>query len=455
VVSRPQPTRKSSSILSRIFLVIGISCILTVIGFCGFQVHELSNRQERIKKDYMVITNVSFGLLSVDQWRDNIVSAVDSQIQQFKFTPQQRQDLKKEIEQILHGLVDTAVASIEKPQKSIGGKLTKLAFNVFTSKKKLQEKVPGFADKIMSEINKPSSYRRLKNIAQSELDSLGKQTYDSSKAVEKLFMDSIFKKYNATDKAAFEKQTDSDLELIKKQTYTWSFGMLGGIIAILIVWWLIRNRKDLYTPMYIMSIVSALILLVVGLTTTMIQIDARIQEMDFYLLGQNVMFKNQSLFFQSKSILDVVELLLKTGKLDSQIVGVLILAFSILFPMMKLLSTGIYILDQKRWSKNKFIYYFAFKSGKWSMADVMVVAILMTYIGFNGIVNSTLSDLNLHNETISSITTNNTAIQPGYIIFIGFVLYSFTLSGILKKITKEREPYLKPVTIVPPVAAAR
>ncbi len=80
----------------------------------------------------------------------------------------------------------------------------------------MQEKVPGFADKIMSEINKPSSYRRLKRIAQSELDSLGKQTYDSSKAAEKVFMDSVFKKYNATNKPGFEKQTESDLILINK-----------------------------------------------------------------------------------------------------------------------------------------------------------------------------------------------------------------------------------------------
>ena len=454
MVSKPQFQKKSGSVLSRLLLITVVTCILVGVGYCGFNVHELSNRQERIKKDYMVINNVSFGLLSVDQWRDNIVLAVDSQIQHFKLTPQQRQDLRKEIEQILHGLVDTAVASIEKPQKSLSGKLTKLAFHVLSNKEKLQEKVPGFADKIMSEINKPSSYRRLKNIAQTELNKLGEQTYDSSKAAQKVFMDSVFKIYNATDKQGFEKQTEADLVLIRKQTYNWAYGMLGGIVMILIIWWLIRNRKDLYTPLYIMSILSALILLIVGLTATMIQIDARIQEMDFYLLGQNITFKNQVLFFQSKSILDVVELLLKTGKLDSQIVGVLILAFSILFPMMKLLSTGIYILDQKKWAKNKFIYYFAFKSGKWSMADVMVVAILMTYIGFNGIVNSTLSDLNLNNGTISSITTNNTAIQPGYIIFIGFVLYGFTLSGILKKITKEKESYLKPVA-VKPVATAR
>lgn len=446
---KPRSKEGSSSNLFRAILIFGVTCILIAIGYCGLQVHTLSNRQEKIKKDYMVINSVSFGLLSVDEWRDNIISAVNVQIQQFKLTPQQLQDLRKEVEQILHGLVDTAVASIEKPQKTIGGKIEKLAFHVFVNKKKLQEKVPGFADKIIQEINKPSSYRRLKDIAQTEVNDLGKQTYDSSKAAEKLLTDSIFKKYNTTDKAGFEKRTESDLVVIRKQTYSWAFGMLGGILAILILWWLIRKRKELYTPLFILSILSALILLVVGLTTTMIQIDARIQEMDFHLLGQAVTFKNQVLFFQSKSIVDVVEILIKTGKLDSAIVGVLILIFSILFPVMKLLSTGIYMLDQKKWAKNKFIYYFAFKSGKWSMADVMVVAILMTFIGFNGIVNSTLSDLNMDNGTISSITTNNTSIQPGYIIFIGFVLYGFTLSAILKRITKEKESFLEPTAVAP------
>ncbi|MEJ0080338.1 MAG: paraquat-inducible protein A [Puia sp.] len=134
----------------------------------------------------------------------------------------------------------------------------------------------------------------------------------------------------------------------------------------------------------------------------------------------------------------MVHILIQTGKIDSMIVGILILIFSILFPVTKLLSTGIYMLDKRRWAKNKVIHYFAFDSGKWSMADVLVIAILMTFIGFNGIVNNTLSDLNLNNGTITSITTNNTSMQPGYIIFIGFVLYSFTLSYILKNISHLR-----------------
>ena len=34
------------------------------------------------------------------------------------------------------------------------------------------------------------------------------------------------------------------------------------------------------------------------------------------------------------------------------------------------------------------VRFFVLKSGKWSMADVMVVAIFMAYIGFNGIITS-------------------------------------------------------------------
>jgi hypothetical protein len=36
---------------------------------------------------------------------------------------------------------------------------------------------------------------------------------------------------------------------------------------------------------------------------------------------------------------------------------------------------------------------------------------------------------------LTIITTNNTALQPGYIIFISYVLFGLTLSTILKAIT--------------------
>jgi hypothetical protein len=429
--NRPNPLRPAGFLIAMVFV------ILLAESFCGFELHRLSGKQQQYKQDYSIVNSVSFGLLSVDLWRDQIITAASAEIKQYRLTPSQQADLQKEIESILHGLVDTAFAVINKPQRSIGGKIKKFAIKALVDQQNIQRQVPAYSHKIMTEVTKPSSYRRLQNIADTALYQMGKETYDSSMAITKHLMDSLFARYGVHDKISFETRNIATLQQIKKDSYAYCFGMLGCIVLILLCWVLFRNKPSLHIPLYMLSVVSALILLVIGLSTTMIEIDAQIASMDFHLLGQNVSFKNQELFFQSKSIIDVVMLLLRTGKFESQVVGVLILCFSVLFPFLKLLSTGLALLSEKKLAKNKLVQFFAFESGKWSMADVMVVAILMTFIGFNGIVDNTLSGLNMQNESITSITTNNTSIQPGYIIFIGFVLYGFVLSFILKKITKQ------------------
>ena len=167
----------------------------------------------------------------------------------------------------------------------------------------------------------------------------------------------------------------------------------------------------------------------------MIEVDARINELNFVLLGQKINFTDQVLFFQSKSILDVVMILISGSAIDSILVGVLILVFSILFPVMKLSSTGIHLLGKKKLAENGIIKYFAFQSGKWSMADVIVIAILMAYIGLNGLLETQLKSLKISADSLTLISTHNTALQPGYIIFIAFVLFGLVLSTILKFIS--------------------
>jgi hypothetical protein len=50
----------------------------------------------------------------------------------------------------------------------------------------------------------------------------------------------------------------------------------------------------------IYPVFSALIFLLVGLTTTTIELDARIKSFDFSLIGTIVSFRNQMLFFKAK-----------------------------------------------------------------------------------------------------------------------------------------------------------
>ncbi|MES2373989.1 MAG: paraquat-inducible protein A [Bacteroidota bacterium] len=429
-------SHKQASPIIKWLLIAGVSAMLIIEVICGMRVQKLSKQQKEYKLDYAFVNNVAYGLLSVDIWRDQVIAAASSEISQYRLSPEQQKELRKEINQLLRTLVAHAFEIINRPQKSIGGKLKKLAVKTFVSQDKIEAQIPGYTQKLMAEITKPATYKQVSKLVDTALAQMGRQSYDSSVAVTKHLMDSVFSKYGATNKESFAIKNAAGLAQIKTDTYFYAFGMLACILAILLLWIILRNTRNLHVSLYILSVASAMILLIVGLTTTMIEIDARIPRMDLHLLGKEISFRDQGLFFQSKSIIDVVMLLLNTGRFDSQVVGVLIMVFSVVFPFMKLSATGV-ALTNETWGKKKFIKYFAFESGKWSMADVMVVAILMTYIGFNGIVNTTLSDLRFNQDNVTTISTNYTSVQPGYIIFIAFVIYGFVLSAILKKITKK------------------
>jgi hypothetical protein len=421
---------------SRLLLILGLSVLLCVEGYFGYRLHNLSNEQEQIKEDYSDINNITFGLFSVDQWRDKVAGIINHQVRHFTMTPKQKRELQVEVEQIILALINKAEALVNKPQTSLGGKLKKLAVKTFVNTDKIKAKVPGFARSLIAKIDNPANKSKLSALAMNKFAQVQKTAYlDSATNTHDSVTNKMYAKYHVSSPEQFNHQLTASLDRIRTTTYAYSFGMLGCILVVLLLWWLLRKRVELHAAMFVMSLLFAFILLAVGLTASMIEVDARIQSLDFVLLGEHVVFKNQVLFFQSKSILDVVEVLVKQPKTDSILVGVLILVFSILFPVMKLSSTGIHLLSKKSLAENRVIKYFAFQSGKWSMADVIVIAVLMAYIGLNGLLERQLASLNIKSDFLSIITTNNTALQPGYIIFISFVLYGLVLSTILKFIT--------------------
>ena len=419
-----------------LLLIVGLGLLLCGEGYFGYRLHTLSNQQEEIKNDYSNINNITFGLFSVEQWRDKVAGIVTHQVKHFTLTRKQKKQLQTEVEQIILALINKAEALLDKKPKTLGGKIKKLAVKTFVNVDSIKKQVPGFAKAIIAKIDNPTSKNKLSTMAMGKFAEVQKNDYiDSTITANDSITTKMYAKYHVSTPDEFNSKLTASLDRIRIITYDYSFAMLGCIVVVLMLWWLLRKRVEFHAALFIMSLLFALILLAVGLTASMIEVDARIKSLDFVLLGQHVVFKNQVLFFQSKSILDVVEVLVKQPAADSILVGVLILVFSILFPVMKLTSTGIHLLSKRKLAENRFIKYFAFQSGKWSMADVIVIAILMVYIGLNGLLESQLESLNVRTDFLTIITTNNTALQPGYIIFISFVLYGLVLSTILKFIT--------------------
>jgi hypothetical protein len=421
--------------LYQFLLVIILMPVLVYATWCGCNIRTLSKDRAVMKKDYSELNNIQHGLLSVDAWKDNLMDIINNQINQFEFTEKQEDTLRIELNKILNSLVTKAVTMVNKKQTTFKGKLTKFAVNNFIEIDEVRNKVPEFTNTIIKEIKKPQSKERLKYLAQDKIREFAAVTHDSISNGLNLVL--LLAKYNAADIPEFNKKVDDKIDTMQEQIYLKTFAMIGCLCFILLLWIIFRNKKILYTPLFIMSVLLALIVLTVGLFTPMIEIDARIKELNFELIGKHLVFNDQVIFYQSKSILDVVHILITEGKADAVLVGVLILIFSVLFPITKLLCTEVYLLGNEKWKKHGLIRFFAFKSGKWSMADVMVVAIFMAYIGFKGILDNQMRHLNMKTKSLATVATNETSLQPGFILFIAYVIFGLILAVILKKITSE------------------
>jgi len=426
------PAKKSG--LTNIILILVLSILLCGEAYFGYRLHSLSSQQEQIKEDYSMLNNITFGLFSMAHWRDKIAAVVNQQVSDFSMTGKQQKELQAKVEKQLHGLISKAVAQINKPQTTFTGRLKKFAFNKIVNADQIQAQVPVFAKTIITKINSPASKKRLKNITTSKINQLEAETFDSTETAAAAVTSHMYRKYHVSNADQFNKTLDTELASIRKVTYNYAYAMLGCVVAAFGLWWLLRKQVHLHTTLFLMSLLFALILLVVGSTASIIEVDARIKTLNFMLMGEKITFENQVLFFQSKSIFNIVEVLVKQPKPDAVLVGVLILVFVIVFPVLKLVATGVHILSTKKFAENKVVKYFAFESDKWVMADVMVVGILMTYMGLNGILESQLSNLNIRNSFFTTITINNTSLQPGYFIFVGYVLCELVVFAILKRI---------------------
>lgn len=418
-------------------MLAGLSLLLAGAAYAGYRLASISAEREQVKEDYSLANSVTFGLFSIDQWRDRITAVLSDQIQDYHITKAQQKDLLIMVEKEMHGLVSKTVAEINQPQKGLGAKLKKLAFNTLVDSAELQAQVRPFAKTIVAKISSPESEARLKNIAGSKVHQLTRQIYDSVSVANYKVTKYVYKKYKISNPEAFNQRINQKLDTLKTQLIQYVCIMLGCVLVALLFWFTLHKKVHLQTPLFIFSLLFAFVMLITGSLLPVIEVDARIQSLDLELLNGKVEFKNQVLFYQSKSILGIVKTLIGQPKPDAIAVGILILLFILILPLLRLIAKGVYVLSPKKMARNSTVRYLTFELGKWDMSDVMIVGMLMTYIGLNGILKSQLASLNIHNNFLNVVTTNGTSLQPGYFIFAGYVLFAVLLSYILKRVSPD------------------
>jgi hypothetical protein len=248
------------------------------------------------------------------------------------------------------------------------------------------------------------------------------------------YYDFILRKHGCTEAASCEQQLSAQIQADDDVIrYRYLTALAGSALAFGL---LMIGRPILGRPATVVLLSFCVVLLTGGILAPMLEVEAKISHLGLTFLGTPISFDDQVLYFQSKSVLEVFRSLVTMGRPDMWIVGVLVLMFSVVFPTVKIGTLSICMFKPALLKTNGLAKFFALESSKWSMADVMALAIFMSSVAFNGLIANTMSGLKQTSVDVA-IPTDSSKILPGYFLFIGFCLASLLLSRKLERGIRE------------------
>ncbi|MCF7983772.1 MAG: paraquat-inducible protein A [Thiohalocapsa sp.] len=419
---------------------VAAAALLVAAAVLAFQLITELRELQRVRADAAELRDVRYGLLNAEIWVERISDVLARRIDNFEVTEANRPQVKRSIERVLDRLL-VEMETYMRRRNAAGdnwverfqGQLRQGVQDLLLDFNELRARVPAYADAVIDELNRPATRAEIKTQLLAAIDEAAGATFSKTNTAE---FDRVLADRGCAD-------AEQCLRLLGAEAAELERGStrkgLWIALAVLLLFALSASRRQVLPPEQMAMLTAAtLVLLAAGVWTPMIEVDARITELRFELLGEPITFTDQVLYFQSKSILDVVGVLTETGAADMIVVAVLITLFSLVFPAAKVIAGFLYYFDLRGLRANGAVYFFALRSGKWSMADVLVVAILMAYIGFSGLVANQLSSMAGASDNVDVITTNGTALQPGFFMFLGFVLASLVLSSLLEARTGRR-----------------
>jgi hypothetical protein len=420
-------------------LFAALLALLVYIGVSSSRLITQSKLIQQKEEHYAQITKIDYGLFNLRSWKDKALSIFTKRLNEFEISSGAYGQVERELRSYLYGiykdyfvsgkLFDQLFKEAEE-KKSIPPVL----LNMF--KKNLPEQIknlnieaniPSMAKMLAKEMQKKEP--AIKAVLKSELDKI---LVDADTTIVIDPRDELLTSYVVNDFDSLKTKLVVDLEADKSSFKgKVNFMLLLFAIALLIISVIYFLSKNM--PLTIGSLsLTSILLLVLGISLPMIVLDVRLNAFEFLLFGQPLAFEEQTMFFQSKSILDVTQNLLEGRTIDLKIVGIMVLCFSVIFPVIKLILSGIYLAIPKL-QNSALVKGLIFHLGKWSMADVFVVALFMAYVGLYGLINTQLEKLEQNKSGFAVETVNYTHLEYGALFFTTYCILSIVLGVILSR----------------------
>lgn len=188
----------------------------------------------------------------------------------------------------------------------------------------------------------------------------------------------------------------------------------------------------------LLVILIALALLIPGLSLPMLSLDGHADKSQFAqtsielmtqdsetrgllgsvsaFLGFNQLEGQVEIYSKHRSILGTVQDLIQSGNL---LVGLLIVTFSVIIPTLKLLAQAVLLFTQG--STAIILTRVIDAIGKWSMADVFVVAIIVSYLAGNA------------KDQMGELIVMHAQLEIGFWFFTGYCLFAIASNLLMSR----------------------
>jgi hypothetical protein len=408
--------------LMRYYKTIVLVLLVGFISFFSFTIYKLENERRLLKEDLIELSKVKYGLFSVDEWKKILAGIITKKIEEVDFSGANRADMKAKISAMLYKIIDDFEERFrQKNSGSILGMLGNSLASGLGVFERVKNDIPKFTEQILDFLDNPENRKAIRSYVIDKLNQYADNTFSK---IDYTTHNAVLTKYDFKNREEAISGLTTRIEVLDLQSRPYKITIL--LMAIAAIAWVFLSKR-FSRPEFMLLTVVSLLLLLTGLFLPMIEIDARIASMSFNLLGETISFKDQVLYYKSKSILEVVWLMFQQSRWDVLVVGVLVFLFSVLFPLSKQIASVIFIYVEGS-RTNKVIRFMVFKTGKWSMADVMVIAIFMSYIGFSGIITEQLRQIESIASSMEILTTNKSSLLTGFFFFTSFAIFSLSIS---------------------------
>jgi hypothetical protein len=422
--ARPSPRTHSAWFGLR--LTIGIILLLPAIWFSWKTVDGLAQRRI-LRTDLAEITHARYGILSADQWRSVIGPILNAQVDKLDLKGQTK-SLRPMVERSLNELLDNIKTQMTAPSK-IPGKAPANAMLVNMVVASLRPHVPEYTNVVMAQLTRPDVQKSFQDSIRGVLNNAVKNTFSST---DMTTYNAILKRYGCADGATCEQTLSSRIDQEDSRLTRYYLIVLASAAVGFLV--LMVGSPGLSRSAVVVLLLFCIAMLVGGVLSPMLEVEVRVTKLDATLMGSPIEFHDQSLYYRSKTVLEVFQTLIHMGRPEMTLVGVLVILFSVVFPAMKILALAACLFRPALLRTSRFVRILAFELSKWSMADVMVLAIFMSFVAFNGVIGSAWDGLrSMPNVQQVSFPTDSSRILPGYYLFVGFCLSSILLSKKLER----------------------